>query len=121
MSNEKRREIETKMRDAERQVVDRERGKWNAYVDGFDSGFYRGVDTVLAELLPWEPELAPPADHDFASPVVKWEERKIVVDMPKPKKKARKNPWHGLSPAARLARVNAIRKGRGLAPRKELA
>lgn len=25
-----------------------------------------------------------------------------------------KNPWAGLSPAARLARVNAIRKGRGL-------
>lgn len=26
----------------------------------------------------------------------------------------RKNPWAGLSPEARLARVNAIRKGRGL-------
>jgi hypothetical protein len=32
--------------------------------------------------------------------------------------KRRKNPWAGLSPAERLARVNAIRKGRGL-PLKE--
>lgn len=31
--------------------------------------------------------------------------------------KARKNPWAGLSPAARLARVNAIRVGRGLPPK----
>lgn len=35
----------------------------------------------------------------------------------KPRKK-RKNPWAALSPADRLARVNAIRKGRGL-PLKE--
>ncbi len=28
--------------------------------------------------------------------------------------KKRKNPWASLSPEARLARVNAIRKGRGL-------
>ena len=28
--------------------------------------------------------------------------------------KPRKNPWEGLSPAERLKRVNAIRKGRGL-------
>ena len=32
--------------------------------------------------------------------------------------KARKNPWAALSPADRLARVNAIRKGRGL-PEKD--
>ena len=32
--------------------------------------------------------------------------------------KKRKNPWAGLSPEARLKRVNAIRKGRGL-PLKE--
>jgi len=36
--------------------------------------------------------------------------------MPKQK---RKNSWAGLSPAARLARVNAIRKGKGLPPRSE--
>ncbi len=36
----------------------------------------------------------------------------------KPKKR-RKNSWAGLSPAARLARVNAIRKGKGLPPRSE--
>jgi hypothetical protein len=36
----------------------------------------------------------------------------------KPKQK-RKNSWSGLSAAARLARVNAIRKGKGLAPRSE--
>jgi hypothetical protein len=30
------------------------------------------------------------------------------------RKGKRKNPWAGLSPEARLARVNAIRKGRGL-------
>lgn len=35
----------------------------------------------------------------------------------KPKKR-RKNSWAGLSPAARLARINAIRKGKGLAPRE---
>ena len=34
----------------------------------------------------------------------------------KPKKR-RKNSWAGLSPAAHLARVNAIRKGKGLPPR----
>lgn len=34
----------------------------------------------------------------------------------KPRKK-RKNSWAGLSAEARLARVNAIRKGKGLAPR----
>ena len=33
--------------------------------------------------------------------------------------KRRKNPWAGLSPADRLARVNAIRKGRGLPPKEE--
>jgi hypothetical protein len=33
--------------------------------------------------------------------------------------KPRKNPWAKLSPAARLARINAIRKGRGLPPRSE--
>ena len=36
----------------------------------------------------------------------------------KPKQK-RKNSWAGLSPAARLKRVNAIRKGKGLPPRGE--
>ena len=35
------------------------------------------------------------------------------------RKKRRKNPWAGLSPSARLARVNAIRKGKGLPPRSE--
>lgn len=34
--------------------------------------------------------------------------------------KRRKNPWAGLSPAERLARVNAIRKGRGLPPKESL-
>jgi hypothetical protein len=36
----------------------------------------------------------------------------------KPKQK-RKNSWAGLSPAARLARINAIRKGKGLPPKSE--
>jgi hypothetical protein len=36
----------------------------------------------------------------------------------KPKQKL-KNSWAGLSPAARLARVNAIRKGKGLPPKSE--
>ena len=31
--------------------------------------------------------------------------------------KPRKNSWAGLSPAERLARVNAIRKGKGLPPK----
>ena len=39
---------------------------------------------------------------------------------PKPRRKRRKNPWAGLSPAAKLARVNAIRKGRGLPPKERL-
>jgi len=34
-------------------------------------------------------------------------------------KKRRKNSWAGLSPAARLARINAIRKGKGLPLRTE--
>ena len=39
---------------------------------------------------------------------------------PKKQKKPRKNSWAGLTPEQRLARVNAIRKGRGLPPKKEL-
>ncbi len=35
----------------------------------------------------------------------------------KASKKARRNPWAGLTPEQRLARVNAIRKGRGLPPK----
>jgi hypothetical protein len=35
-------------------------------------------------------------------------------------RKLRKNSWSGMSPAARLARVNAIRKGKGLPPRHAL-
>lgn len=42
---------------------------------------------------------------------------------PKKRRKAsggsRANPWARLSPEARLARINAIRKGRGLPPRAE--
>ena len=34
-------------------------------------------------------------------------------------KKRRKSSWSGLSPAEHLARVNAIRKGKGLEPRTE--
>ena len=34
-------------------------------------------------------------------------------------KQRRKNSWAGLSAADRLARVNAIRKGKGLPPRTE--
>ena len=34
--------------------------------------------------------------------------------------KKRKNPWAGLSPEMKLARVNAIRKGRGLEPKDNL-
>jgi hypothetical protein len=34
--------------------------------------------------------------------------------------KTRKNPWAGLSDDERLARVNAIRKGRGLPTKKKL-
>ncbi len=37
----------------------------------------------------------------------------------KPKQK-RKNSWTGLSAEARLARVNAIRKGKGLPPKDKL-
>ena len=37
-----------------------------------------------------------------------------VAAAPKRAKKARKNPWLGLSPEAHLARRNAIRRGRGL-------
>ena len=32
----------------------------------------------------------------------------------------RKNPWTGLSPEARLKRINAIRKGRGLPTKDKL-
>jgi hypothetical protein len=40
---------------------------------------------------------------------------------PKAKRaKARRSSWAGLSPEARLARVNAIRVGRGLAPKTAL-
>jgi hypothetical protein len=38
----------------------------------------------------------------------------------KPKKRdGRRNSWSGMTPAARLARINAIRKGKGLPPRSE--
>jgi len=37
----------------------------------------------------------------------------------KPHRK-RKNPWATMSPTDRLARINAIRKGRGLPPREKL-
>lgn len=38
---------------------------------------------------------------------------------PVARKKKRKNGWAGLTPAQRLARINGIRKGKGLAPRTE--
>ena len=43
----------------------------------------------------------------------------VPAKAPRAKKtgKKRKSSWAGLSPAARLMRVNAIRKGRGLAPK----
>jgi hypothetical protein len=34
--------------------------------------------------------------------------------------KPRKNSWANLTPKARLARINAMRKGRGLPPKKKL-
>ena len=34
--------------------------------------------------------------------------------------KPRKNPWANLTPKEHLARVNAIRKGRGLPPKRKL-
>lgn len=38
----------------------------------------------------------------------------------KPKKRdGRKNSWSGMTPAQRLARINAIRKGKGLPPKSE--
>lgn len=36
-----------------------------------------------------------------------------------PTKAKKRGGWSGLTPEARLARINAIRKGRGLAPRTE--
>lgn len=44
--------------------------------------------------------------------------RKTAEAKPTKSGKKRKNSWAGLSPDARLARVNAIRKGRGLAPKE---
>jgi len=38
----------------------------------------------------------------------------MAAAKPKPKWK---NSWAGLSAAARLARINAVRKGKGLPPR----
>ena len=35
----------------------------------------------------------------------------------KPKKDGRRNSWAGMTPEARLARINSIRKGQGLPPR----
>ena len=37
-----------------------------------------------------------------------------AAEAPRKTRKLRKNPWARLSPAERLARINAIRKGRGL-------
>jgi hypothetical protein len=37
-----------------------------------------------------------------------------------PKADKRKSSWSGMTPEARLARVNAIRKGKGLPPRSSL-
>ena len=35
------------------------------------------------------------------------------------KSDGRRNSWAGMTPAARLARINSIRKGKGLPPRSE--
>ena len=43
-----------------------------------------------------------------------------VVPARSARRRARKNPWARLSPAGKLARVNAIRKGRGLPLKAEL-
>lgn len=39
---------------------------------------------------------------------------------PKRKTDGRRNSWSGMTPAARLARVNAIRAGKGLPPKDKL-
>lgn len=45
---------------------------------------------------------------------------RAAAPVAKKSRKRRKNPWATLSPADRLARINAIRKGRGLPPRDKL-
>lgn len=47
-------------------------------------------------------------------PTVKFSKKKL------PSRKQRKNPWANMTPEQKLERVNAIRKGRGLPPRKSL-
>lgn len=44
----------------------------------------------------------------------------VASAAPAEPRKRRRNPWAGLSPEARLARVNAIRKGKGLPPKEKL-
>ena len=45
---------------------------------------------------------------------------KPAAKKPAARKKKRKNPWEGLTDEQRLARINAILKGKGLPPRKSL-
>ena len=46
--------------------------------------------------------------------------RKAASKGPAKRKRKRKNPWAGLTPKQHLARVNAIRKGRGLPLKRKL-
>jgi hypothetical protein len=49
--------------------------------------------------------------------------RKVAEEAPVPTTrlgKKRRNPWAGLTPEQKLERVNAIRKGRGLALKEKL-
>ena len=49
--------------------------------------------------------------------------RKAVAAEASPRRRKgglRRNPWEGLSDEQRLARVNAIRKGKGLPPKDKL-
>lgn len=77
-----------------------------------DAAYARGREDALAEIRGIVNGGTKPAPKPKAKPASK--------PKPKPKSKAKKNPWADLTPAARLKRVNAIRVGRGLPPRKSL-
>src|SRR5689334_17931569 len=81
-----------------------------------------GHDAALAEvrslLAGGGGEIPVPVRRSPGRP--KGSKNKTKADKPTKSGKKRKNPWAGLSAEARLARVNAIRKGRGLALKDKL-
>lgn len=79
------------------------------------SQYRRGYEAGVADALAvYAPEPEDPAGV-AAAPMGK-DTLKLVDTKSPQKRKKRKNPWAGLTPEQKAARVAAMRKARGLAP-----